>query len=213
MTCTILVVDDHGVFRDGLRSLLDAESGLTVLAEACDGFTAAKLAKQHSPDIVLLDVSLPGMNGLAAAAAIKVECPSTKVIALSMHSDKRYVVGMLEAGAVGYVLKSSDFEELRRAIEAVCQGGTYLSPQIAGVVVDMLVRGAGPEVSPLTSREREVLQLIAEGATTKEVASRLHVSVRTAEGYRAQIMAKLNLRSVAEITKYAVREGITSLDP
>ena len=213
MSCTILLVDDHVVFREGLKALLDKQEGVRVLAESGDGREAASLAKELGPDIVLMDVSLPGMSGLLAAQQIKAECPDVKIIGLSMHSERRYVVGMLEAGAAGYVVKSGDFAEVRRAIEEVCHGGTYFSPKVAGVAEGTLRDGATGPASPLSKREREVLQLLAEGGRTKDIAARLNVSSKTVEGYRAQIMTKLNLRTVAELTKYAVREGLTSLDP
>lgn len=213
MTWKVLLCDDHRVLREGLRTLLAQREGVEVVAEASNGREAVALAKSLSPHVVLLDISMPDMNGTEAARLITAECPNTRVIALSVHSDRRYVMGMLRAGASGYLVKSCAFDELTAAIDATCRGESYLSSAVTGVVVDDLRRGhdADSAASPLTSREREVLQLVAEGESTKEIALRLHVSVKTVENHRAQIMLKLGLHSVAELTKYAVREGITSL--
>ncbi len=215
MTWRILIVDDHQVLREGIRSLLENRPDMEVVAEADDGRLAVSLSVELSPDLVLLDISMPGLNGLEATAEITARCANTKVLALSVHSDRRYVVGMFEAGASGYLVKSCAFEELTRAIEAVCRGQTYLCPEIAGVVVDSLVKTRRRDTktaSPLTNREQEVLQLVAEGSTTKNIAAELNLSIKTVDGHRSQIMAKLGLTSVAELTKYAVREGLTSLD-
>lgn len=215
MTWRILIVDDHRVLREGIRSLLENRPDMEVVAEADNGRLAVSLAVELSPDVVLLDISMPGLNGLQATAEITSRCANTKVLALSVHSDRRYVVGMFEAGASGYLVKSCAFEELTRAIEAVCRGQTYLCPEIAGVVVDSLVKTQRRDpktASPLTSREQEVLQLVAGGSTTKNIAAELNLSIKTVDGHRSQIMAKLELTSVAALTKYAVREGLTSLD-
>jgi DNA-binding NarL/FixJ family response regulator len=212
----VLLADDHMIMRQGLRSLLAGTTGLDVLGEAGDGRTAVQMALKLSPDVVVMDVGMPDLNGMEATRQIKAQAPGIKVIALSMHSDGRFIAGMFKAGASGYLLKDSAFEELARAVRTVAAGQTYLSPRIAGVVVEDYLRGkdgAAPTgVSLLTDREREVLQLIAEGRSTKETADLLHVSVKTVETHRGRIMARLGLHSVAELTKYAIREGLTSLD-
>lgn len=213
MSCKILLCDDHRVLREGLRTLLAQRDDMQVVAEAENGREAVRLAKELAPHVVLLDISMPDMNGTEAARIITQDCPNTRVIALSVHSDRRYVMGMLQAGASGYLVKSCAFDEITSAIEAVCRGEAYLSPLVTGPVVEDLRRGRERVVaeSPLSGREREVLQLIAEGVATKVIAARLGLSVKTVENHRAQIMLKLDLHSVAELTKYAVREGLTSL--
>jgi DNA-binding NarL/FixJ family response regulator len=216
MRSTILLADDHKIFRDGLRSLLEQQPGLEVVAEAEDGRTAVELAVKLCPDVAIVDVGMPGLNGIEATRRIVGEVPRVKVIALSMHSDSKYVASMLKAGAAGYVLKDCAFEELESAIHAVLSNRIYLSKEITGVVVDNYVRhlSAADAISPgaLTPKEREVLQLLAEGRTTKQIALQLHVSAKTIETHRKHIMDRLDLHSVAELTKYAIREGITSLD-
>lgn len=212
----ILIADDHKIFRDGLRHLLEERSGYRVVAEAEEGAEAVRLAREHAPDLAILDVSMPGMNGIDAAARITAENPAARVVILSMHADRRFVVEALKAGALGYLLKESAFEDLLRAIDAVCAGGIFLSPRLADSAIRDYVRiadtGGEGAFAVLSVREREVLQLIAEGSATKEIAGRLHLSVKTVETHRSRIMEKLGLRSVAELTKYAIREGLTSLD-
>jgi len=218
MSTRIILCDDHKIVREGLRALLAKQPGMEVIAEAEDGRSTLELVRNLKPDIVVMDVSMPDLNGIEATRQILAEAPNVRVLALSMHSDRRFVTGMLSAGASGYLLKDCAFEELTRAVRAVLSGQTYLSPGIAGVVVKDYVQRisgqAGPPTPPstLTAREREVLQLLAEGHNTKEIAGLLNVSTKTVETHRTQIMAKLNLRSVAELTKYAIREGLTSLE-
>jgi len=216
MAIRILLADDHKIVRDGLRSLLQAEADLEVVGEAANGREAVRLAQELSPDVVVMDVGMPDLNGIEATRYIAGGPSGAKVIALSMHSDRRFVEGMLAAGATGYLLKDSAFEELARAIRAVAAGRTYLCPSVAGVVVQALVRAshaAQPARSPvLTPREREVLQLLAEGKSTKQIAGTLGVSVKTVETHRSRIMDKLDVHSVPELTKYAIREGLTSLE-
>ena len=212
---TILLVDDHALVREGLRSLLGQRPEMHVIAEAETGRAAVSLAAEHAPDVVLLDICLPDMNGIEAAAQIRTECPHAKIVALSVHSDRRFVVRMLEAGASGYLIKSCELDEVARAIDSGGRGGTSGRP--AGGGGGGAPAGGGRHAGDLTesrlsSREREVLQLIAEGTSTKDIAARLHLSVKTVETHRAQIMAKLGLHSVAELTKYAIREGLTSLE-
>jgi DNA-binding NarL/FixJ family response regulator len=221
----VLIADDHRIVREGLRSLLEDQPDLEVVAEADNGRQALEMAAEHEPDVVVMDVAMPQLNGIEATRRLMNDQPNTKVVALSMHSDRRYVAEALKAGAAGYLLKDGAFDELVTAIRAVVANKVYLSPRVAGVVVDDYVRRlpadeggrtSGREESnafhKLTVREREVLQLMAEGFATKEIATRLHVSVKTVETHRRQLMEKLQLYSVAEVTKYAIREGLTSLE-
>ncbi|MEW5722024.1 MAG: response regulator transcription factor [Thermodesulfobacteriota bacterium] len=216
MTVRIVLADDHNIVREGLRSLIEKEMGLEVVGEAEDGRTTVRLAAELKPDLVIMDVSMPDLNGIEATRQITREQPGTRVLALSMHSDKRFVAGILKAGASGYLLKDCAFEEMAGAIKAVVTGGTYLSPAVAGPVIHDYVRGLKEgEFSTstlLTAREREVLQLLAEGHTTKDIATRLNVSVKTVETHRRQLMDKLDLHTVAALTKFAIREGLTTLD-
>ena len=192
---------------------------MEVVAEANDGRSAVQLAQELQPDVVVMDVGMPGLNGIEATRQITNREPDAKVVALSMHSDRRFMGEMLKAGAKGYLLKDGAFEELATAIRSVVANKVYLSPRIADVVVDDYVRRTpgqnGSDTSAfakLTPREREVLQLMAEGRATKEIAMDLKVSIKTVETHRRQIMEKLQIHSVAELTKYAIREGLTSLD-
>ncbi len=216
MATRILLADDHRIIREGLRSLLQKQSDMEVVEEAQDGITAVRLAEKLHPDIVIMDIGMPDLNGIEAARQIVTRVKNVKVIALSMHSDKRFVLEMLKAGASGYMLKDCAFEELVNAIRTVSSGQIYLSQRVTGVVVNEYLRSQAVSDSTayslLSGREREVLQLLAEGKTTRNIASSLHVSTKTVESHRQQIMEKLNLRSVAELTKYAVKEGLTSLD-
>jgi DNA-binding NarL/FixJ family response regulator len=202
--------------RDGLRSLLEKNPGMEVIAEAANGRTTVRLARKLSPDVVVIDVSMPDLNGIEATRQIIAESPNVKVIALSVHSDKRFVVGMLKAGAKGYLLKDCAFDELASAINTVAGNHAYLSPGISDTLIKDYVHNfpccPDLDASPLTHREREVLQLLAEGKSTKEIAFLLNVSVKTAETHRYHAMSKLNIHSVAELTKYAIREGLTSLE-
>ncbi len=213
----ILLADDHQIVREGLRSLFAKEEDLEVVAEAENGRKAVRLALDLAPDIVVMDVAMPDLNGIEATRQILTKLPSTKVLALSIHSNKRFVVEVLKAGASGYLLKDCAFEELVHAIRAVLANQSYLSPEITGAVIDDVVRGAPVSDDAaslrLSNREREVLQLLAEGKSAREIAQSLHVSVKTIDTHRRHIMKKLNLHSVAELTKYAIREGLTSIDP
>ena len=216
MSIRILLADDHQLFCDGLRALLDKEVDLEVVAESKDGRSAVQQAGELKPDVIVMDISMPDLNGMEATRQIVHRTPGTKVLALSMHSDRRFVEGMLKAGACGYLLKDCANEEFIRAIREVAAGRTYLSSAVAGQVVEEYVHGeraeAGAESGVLTAREREVLQLVAEGLRTKEIADRLHISPKTAETHRQQLMNKLNIHSVADLTKFALREGLTSLE-
>ena len=212
----IILADDHRIIREGLRALLDKESDMEVVAEAEDGRTTVRLSHEFTPDVVIMDITMPGLNGIEATRQIVSELPEVKVIALSMHSDRKFVREMLSAGASGYLLKDSAFEELINALHAVYDNQLYLSAKIDDQGLIDYAGKVKAEVSakahPLSHREREVLQLLAEGKTTQQIASLLCVSGKTIASHRTQIMNKLGLTSVAEMTKYAVREGLTSLD-
>lgn len=211
------MVDDHAIIREGLRSLLEKQPDMEVVADTDEGRKAVDLVREISPDVVIMDVTMAGLNGIEATRLITSEFPEVKVIALSIHSQRRFIADMLSAGAAGYILKECLFDELVQAIQAVAVGGRYLSPRIADVVVDDYVKRLSTTIdsplSALTGREREVLQLVAEGKSTKEIALELHVSTKTIEANRRQIMEKLNVHSIAELTKCAVREGLTTLEP
>jgi len=215
MGVKVLLADDHKIVRDGLRTLLEKNAEVKVVGEAEDGRTAVQLAKKLSPDIVIMDVAMPDLNGIEATRQVVAEHPGVKVIAVSMHSDKRFVAEMLKAGASAYLSKDYAFDELEKVIRTVMANKVYLSPDISGVVVESYVRHTPkPEstaFSLLSDREREVLQLVAEGKTAKEIAEHLHVSIKTVETHRTNIMTKLNIHRVAELTKYAIREGLTTL--
>jgi two-component system, NarL family, response regulator NreC len=217
MRTKIILADDHKIIREGLRSLIEKQPDMEVIAEAQDGLTTVNLVQKLKPDVVIMDIGMPEMNGIDATTKITTEYKTVKVIALSMHSDRRFVMQMLKAGAAGYLLKDSAFEELVSAIHAVITKQHYLSQKITDVVVQEylqnLPRNESTVFTVLTVREREVLQLIAEGKSTKQTASVLNVSVKTIETHRQQIMEKLDMRSIAQLTKYAIREGLTSLEP
>jgi len=218
MSIRVLIADDHKIMLAGLRSLLEKQTDIEVVGEADNGRKAVRMAQEKKPDVIVMDVSMPDLNGIEATKQIIESLPETRVIALSMHSDKRFVMGMLRAGASGYLLKDCASQELANAIDQVAGGKKYLSPEITGVVIDdfLLGRGSSEEVaiaaSQLSPREREVLQLIAEGWSTKQIASHLYVSIKTIETHRRQIMKKLDLHSIADLTKYAIREGLTSIE-
>ena len=212
----VLVVDDHSIVREGLRSLLDAEPDIKVVGEAEDGNAAISEARQHQPDVVLMDVSMPRMNGIEATRRVVTELPSVRVVGLSLHADPHLVSQMLEAGAMGYVVKSAPVEEVTTAVRTVATSQMYLSPAVAGYVVRDYVttRVANKAREPrLTARELEVLQLIAEGHGTGEIAGRLFISAKTVSTHRENIMKKLDLFSVVALTKYAIRNGLTTAEP
>ncbi len=214
MSIKVLIADDHQIMREGLRSMLDREHDITVVGEADDGRMTQRLARELVPDVIIMDVAMPDLNGIEATRQIVAELPGVKIIALSMHDDRRFVLNMLKAGASGYMLKDCAFKDLAKAIRVVMANKTYLSHEVADIVVkDYLTSSQAPESSAfhlLSPREREVLQLIAEGRTSAQVADKLHISVKTVETHRQQIMVKLKIKSVAELTKYAIREGLTS---
>jgi DNA-binding NarL/FixJ family response regulator len=215
MNLRIILADDHRILREGLRSLVERQPGMTVCAEAEDGRTVVRLAEEKLPDLVIMDIAMPLLNGIEATRQILRKNEKVRVIALSMHSDRNFVLEMLKAGASGYILKDCAFEELTNAIYTVMGGKIYLSPRIAETVIkDYVALSPRAEsiFTVLTPREREVLQLLAEGEKTREIAHRLKVSIKTVETYRQQIMDKLNIHNIADLTKYAVREGLTSLE-
>jgi DNA-binding NarL/FixJ family response regulator len=210
----VLLVDDHALVRAGIRALLEGLDGVSVVAEAGNGNDVLALARQHSPDVVLLDISMPGLNGLDASMQLRQELPGVRVVILSMHANEEYVLQALRAGAAGYMLKDSATAELELALKAVMQGETYLSPPISKQVVEGYVQRVGteqPEADNLTPRQRQVLQLIAEGHSTKEIAYRLELSVKTVETHRAQLMERLQIRDIAGLVKYAIRSGLVSV--
>ncbi len=211
----VIIADDHQIVRDGLRSLLEKEADMEVIATLEDGRKAVKLTEEVQPDVVIMDISMPGLNGIESTRQITRNFPNIKIIALSMHDDRRFVVNMLKAGASGYLLKDCAFKELTRAIHVVLSGKTYLSPGVTDVVVSNYITGqVGPEsllYTALTNREREVLQLVVEGKTSSQIAECLYVSVKTVETHRSQLMHKLKITNIADLVKYAIQEGLTSL--
>ena len=209
----VLLAEDHTIVRKGLRSLLDSEAGIEVIGEAEDGREAIEKVGQLHPDVVLMDITMPGLNGLEATRQIKKRFPEVKVVILTMHATEEYVFQILRAGASGYVVKQAAPTELLSAIHAACRGESFLSPAISRTVIEEYIRQAEAmagedSYDQLTPREREVLQLIAEGHSNREVAELLHISVKTVETHRAHLMNKLDIHSTAELTQYAIRKGV-----
>ena len=211
----VVVVDDHKIIKDGLRSLLERQPDMEVVAEADNGRIALKLVKELSPDIVIMDIGMRELNGIDATREIVRMSPGVKVLALSMYSDKRFIKGMLKAGASGYMLKDSAFKELIDAIRVIFEDKIYISPSIASIVTDDYLNQSPESDSStrsfLTSRELEVLQLLVEGRSTKQIASSLHLSIKTIESHRSRVMKKVDVDNIVDLTKYAIREGIISL--
>ncbi len=211
----IVLVDDHKIMREGLRLLISGIDGLEVIGEAEDGREAIELVRERAPDIVVMDVGMPNLNGIEATRRILEDAPSVRVLALSMHADARFVMAMLDAGARGYVLKDCAFRELEQALRTIQGGHTYLSAPLSDVIVRDYVEAGTPEQedvgSPLTTREREILQLLAEGRSTRDIAEELFISPKTVETHRRHIMEKLEIDSIAGLTKVAIREGLTTL--
>jgi two-component system NarL family response regulator len=214
MTQRLLLVDDHAILREALRAMLHAQPDIDVVGEAGNGRDAIRLVRELNPDVVVLDVGMPDMNGIEAAAEILKRGPQIKIVALSTHSDRRFVNEMIAAGASGYVVKTAASTELIRAIHAVSQGMFYLCPEVTAGVIRQAgedARGRSAARAELTGREREVLKLLAEGLRTTAIAGRLHLAGATVEVHRRNLMRKLDLHSVAELTRYALREGLTEL--
>lgn len=216
MSTRVIIADDHKIVRDGLKALLSKEPDMVVLGEAENGRAAVELARKYSPHVVIMDISMPELNGVEAARQIIQDSPQIRVIALSMYSDRRYVAGMLKAGATGYLLKSCSSDEVVKAVREVVNGRTFMSTKIADIVMKdyatLLSASEATQLDLLTAREREVLQLIAEGLSTNDMALRLKVSVKTVSTHRQQILQKLKMSSVSELTLFALREGIINLD-
>jgi two-component system, NarL family, response regulator NreC len=204
----VLLADDHTIVRDGLRAILSAQPDLQVVAEAADGRSALRLAEEHRPDVAALDLSMPLLNGLEAARQMGTWAQGPRVILLTVHTEDHYVIEALRAGVRGYVLKKDASGDLVRAIREVSGGGVYLSPKISPAVVEALRSSRSLPQDPLSAREREVLQLVAEGKTTKEIATVLGVSVKTADAHRTRLMQKLDLHDIAGLTRYAIRLGL-----
>jgi DNA-binding NarL/FixJ family response regulator len=215
MTTRLLLVDDHRMMREGLRALLEAHDSFDVIGEADNGRDAVKMTEELKPDVVVMDLGMKDLNGIEATRQIRTAFPRVAVVVLSTYAQEDYVLSALEAGAWAYVLKISAHEELLEAIESVARGRRFLSPEITALVVDAGVEAQiarDPENPRLSGREQEVLQLVAEGRTSGEIAARLHLATRTVEQHRRRIMEKLDLHSVAELTQYAIRKGIISIE-
>jgi two-component system response regulator NreC len=215
MSFKVLIVDDHRIMREGLRAMLEKEPDIKVVGDAADGRMAQLLARDLAPDVIIMDVSMPELNGIEATRQITAELRGVKIIALSMHEDRRFVLNMLKAGAAGYMLKDDAFKNLAKAVRMVAANKTYLSREISDLLendcrsLSTFLESADFQL--LSCREREVLQLVTEGKTSNQIADSLHISVKTVETHRQQVMEKLNIKGVAELTKYAIREGLTSL--
>ena len=216
MAIRILLADDHEILRTGLCALIEQQDSFEVVGQAGNGIEAVRLARKLTPDVVLMDLGMPDLNGIDATRQILETNPKIKIIALSMHTDSRMVDRILRAGALGYILKESAFEELTQAIRTIIKGGTYLSPMVARELVENLRKSPANDrpslLQALSGREREVLQLLAEGCTTKEIAGKLFVSPKTVETHRAKVMEKLQIHNIADLTKFAVREGLTAIE-
>jgi DNA-binding NarL/FixJ family response regulator len=212
----ILIVDDHRIVREGLCAMLAKESNLQIAGEASTGREALQQTRRLNPDLIVMDINMPDLNGIDATGQILAEFPGMKIIALSMHSDKRFILGMFKAGACGFLLKEGAFKELLEAVRTALAGQIYISPKVAGTVItEFRQRLAVEEISQadtLTAREREALQLISEGRSTRQIADALNLSIKTIEVRRKGIMDKLGLHSVAELTKFAIQEGLTSIE-
>ena len=215
MKTKILLADDHKIMRAGLRSILEKQPDMEILGEAQNGLVALQLAKKLRPDLIIMDISMPDLNGIEATSRILAELSGLRVLALSMHSDRGFLIKMLKAGASGYLLKDCASEELIDAVHVIMKNRLYISPAMVDDMVRGYVQMASKEdlsaFSVLTTRERDVLQRLAEGKSVKEIAHALNISVKTVETFRHRIEDKLHLNSIAELTKYAIREGLTSL--
>lgn len=214
-SCKVLLADDHTLVRAGIRSLLEAIDGIEVIAEASNGRQALGLTKLHRPDVVMLDISMPDLDGLEAAGQIRLEFPECRTIILSMHSGPDFLVRALQFGVAGYLLKDAATAELETAIKAAMRGEVYLSPQISKQVVEGFInrgRNLRQSASTITLRQREILRFVAGGANTKSIASWLDLSVKTVEAHRAELMRRLGIRDIPSLVKYALKEGLISID-
>lgn len=214
-TIRVLLADDHRLMRAGLQALLKSLALVQVVAEAGNGHEAIQLAEQHQPDVVIMDIGMPGLNGLEATARMVKLSPAPRVIILSMHANEEYVRRALQAGAAGYLLKGAEPAELELALQAVMRGETYLTPAVSKQVVQDYLHGCGMQADPLrdlTPRQREILQLIAEGNSTKEIASKLNLSIKTVETHRGELMNRLNIHEIAGLVRYAIRTGLVTPD-
>jgi DNA-binding NarL/FixJ family response regulator len=209
MPIRILLADDHVVVRQGLRALLE-QAGIVVIGEASDGQEALRIAHEQSPDVAVLDLAMPHLNGLETARRLREALPQTKIVLLTVHTEDPYVLEALQAGAVGYVLKTQAAVDMVQAIRDVLQGGIYLSPRVSRAVVTAYLTRSDLPPDPLTAREREIVQLIAEGQTMKEIAWRLGLSIKTVESHRINLMRKLDIHETATLVRYAIRRGLTS---
>jgi DNA-binding NarL/FixJ family response regulator len=215
MSIKIILADDHEILRHGLSKSFEQENDIEVIGQASDGHSAVDLARELSPDVIIMDIGMPDLNGVEATRKIVKNHPRVKVIGLSMHSSDKYVREMFKAGASGYLLKNCPFEELVEAVRTVAAGKTYISSSIGDMIVKEYASKPDEEKSVFTilsQREREVLQLLAEGKTTKQIAKRLHISPKTVEAHRLRIMERLNIDNVAQLTKYAIQEGLTEAE-
>jgi two-component system, NarL family, response regulator NreC len=215
MSIKVLIADDHQIIREGLRVMLEREPDIKIVGEAEDGRMAERLALELLPDVIIMDVAMPDLNGIEATRQITAKLSGVKIIALSMHDDRRFVLNMLKAGVAGYLVKDDAFKSLSKAIRMVMINKSYFSNQISDMVDGNYLTSSNgkksTDVQLLSGREREVLQLVAEGKTSNQIAEKLHISAKTVETHRQQVMFKLNIKNVAELTKYAVREGLTML--
>ena len=208
----IVLVDDHKLLRDGLRNIIEKKSNMHIVGEASDGREAIKLASKLKPDVIVMDVAMPGLNGIEAATQIVKNEPEIKIIGVSMHSGKQFIQGMFKAGAFGYLLKDGDADELIIAISTVIENKKYLSKDLNQEFLTELKKGENPKKTLLSAREKEVLQLIAEGKSSKEIGEILFLSPKTIDVHRNNIMRKLDLFTISELTKYAIQKGLTTLD-
>lgn len=216
MSIKIVIADDHAILRDGLSRSFDMENDIEVVAQAADGHSVMNIIREHSPDVVIMDIGMPELNGIEATRRISRDFPTVKVIGLSMHSSDKYVREMFRAGASGYLLKNCPFDELSEAVRTVAGGKTYVSPSIGEMIVQEYINKPDEQKSVfsiLSQREREVLQLLAEGKTTKQAAMSLHISPKTVEVHRLNLMNKLEIDNIAQLTKYAIQEGLTEPEP